>query len=235
MNIVGDAVELANLTINKDSAELLVDEQLTLNAIIQPANAGIDSITWSSSNEEIATVVNGVVTAKALGECDIIATCLDQHAVCHVKVVEQMTAITLDQHRASLLPNHILTLTPTVTPEPTDLVVTSSNPSVAAARLANGIVQVVGVTVGTAIIKVTSADGEAIADSCIVNVYTDVGDMDGDGYVNIADVTSLIDILLSSAIAPVGADVDGNGNVNIADVTALIDYLLSGSASIPTR
>ena len=236
-NIVGDAVELTNLTLNKDSAEMLVDEQLTLNATIQPANASIDSITWSSSNEEIATVVNGVVTAKALGECDIIATCLDKRAVCHIKVVEQMTTITLDQHRASLLPNHILTLTPTVTPEQTDLVVTSSNPSVAAARLANGKVQVVGVTAGTAIIKVASVNGEAIADSCIVNVYTDVGDVDGDGFVKINDVTALIDYLLSgiSSTDMGNADLNFDGNITIADVTALIDYLLSGNSSIPSR
>ena len=235
-NIVGDAVELTNLTLNKDSAELLVDEQLTLNATIQPANANIDSITWESSNEEIATVVNGVVTAKALGECDIIVTCLDKRAVCHVKVVEQVTTITLDQHRASLLPNHILTLTPTVTPEPTDLVVTSSNPSVAAARLANGKVQVVGVSVGNAIIKVSSADGKAIADSCFVNVYTDVGDVDCDGFVKINDVTALIDHLLgsNSSIDVGNADINYDGVVTIADVTELIDCLLSGT-SMTTR
>ena len=236
-NIVGDAVELTDLTLNKDSAELLVGQQLTLNATIQPANANIDSIEWSSSNEEIATVVNGVVTANALGECDIIVTCLDKRAICHVKVVEQVVTITLDQHRASLLPNHILTLTPTVTPVATDLVVTSSNPAVAAARLTGGKVQVVGVSVGTAIIKVASADNNAVADSCIVNVYTDAGDVDGDGFVKIDDVTTLIDYLLgSNPSSDMGnADIDYDGNVNITDVTALIDILLNGITSIPSR
>ena len=221
-NIVGDAVELTDLTLNKDSANLLVDEQLTLNATIQPTNANIDSITWESSNPSVATVTNdGVVTAKALGECDIIVTCLDKRAVCHIRVVEQVTTITLDQHRASLLPNHILTLTPTVTPVSTDLVVTSSNPSVAAARLANGKVQVVGVSVGTAIIKVASADGNAVADSCFVNVYTEAGDVDGDGFVKIDDVTALIDHLLgsNSSIDVGNADINYDGVVSIADVT----------------
>ena len=54
------------------------------------------------------------------------------------------------------------------------------------------------------------------------------GDVDGDSLVNIADVTALIDILLSGATAPAAADVDGDSLVNIADVTALIDMLLSG-------
>ena len=54
------------------------------------------------------------------------------------------------------------------------------------------------------------------------------GDVDGDGNVNIGDVTALIDILLSGATAPDTADCDLDNNVNIGDVTALIDYLLSG-------
>jgi hypothetical protein len=55
------------------------------------------------------------------------------------------------------------------------------------------------------------------------------GDVDRDGNVNIADVTTLIDYLLSGQTAPATADCDKDGNVNIADVTTLIDYLLSGS------
>lgn len=53
------------------------------------------------------------------------------------------------------------------------------------------------------------------------------GDVDGDGLVNISDVTALIDLLLSgSSIINNGADVDADGSVNISDVTALIDLLL---------
>ena len=71
----------------------------------------------------------------------------------------------------------------------------------------------------------------------IRQVYLDIpasmrGDVDGDGTVNIADVTTLIDYLLSGNATGVNltaADVDDSGTVNIADVTALIDYLLSGT------
>ena len=55
------------------------------------------------------------------------------------------------------------------------------------------------------------------------------GDVNGDGSVNIADVTALIDILLSGTAAPEAADVNEDEAVNIADVTALIDFLLSGN------
>ena len=55
------------------------------------------------------------------------------------------------------------------------------------------------------------------------------GDVNGDGHINIADVTLLIDYLLnndSSLIDLANADVDGDGVINISDVTKLIDNLL---------
>ena len=55
-----------------------------------------------------------------------------------------------------------------------------------------------------------------------------IGDVTGDNVVNIADVTALIDCLLSGTTPPAGADCNGDGTVNIADVTTLIDYLLGG-------
>lgn len=57
------------------------------------------------------------------------------------------------------------------------------------------------------------------------------GDVNHDHSVNIADVTELIDMLLSTGTASciICADVDGDNAVNIADVTALIDLLLSGN------
>ena len=57
----------------------------------------------------------------------------------------------------------------------------------------------------------------------------DLGDVDHDGKVTIADVTALIDYLLSGEEAPVEANVDGDQNVSISDVTALIDMLLGGN------
>ncbi|MDY6301540.1 MAG: dockerin type I domain-containing protein, partial [Bacteroidales bacterium] len=57
------------------------------------------------------------------------------------------------------------------------------------------------------------------------------GDVDKDGSINIADVTALIDYLLSGNAATISvdnADCDNDGVVKIDDVTTLIDYLLSG-------
>ena len=58
------------------------------------------------------------------------------------------------------------------------------------------------------------------------------GDVDKSGDVKIADVTALINYLLSGDASQVdlnAADCDRSGDVKIADVTALINYLLSGS------
>ena len=58
------------------------------------------------------------------------------------------------------------------------------------------------------------------------------GDVNGDGRVTIADVTALIDYLLTgdeAAINLENADVSGDGLIGINDVTKLIDYLLIGS------
>ena len=58
---------------------------------------------------------------------------------------------------------------------------------------------------------------------------TQIGDVNGDGNVNISDVTTLIDLLLSGGNAPAAADVNGDNSINISDVTSLIDMLLSGN------
>ncbi|MBR5672963.1 MAG: hypothetical protein IKW97_01050 [Muribaculaceae bacterium] len=61
------------------------------------------------------------------------------------------------------------------------------------------------------------------------------GDIDNDGKITIADVTTLIDHLLTGDFDDAddfssdAADCDESGDINISDVTTLIDYLLSGN------
>ena len=229
--IVGD-VHPESILLSENNITLEIGSQHTLTATVLPEDAIYESINWSTSDSDVASVVNGTVTAIGQGECDITATCRDKQAVCHVKVLQHIIHITLDQHQVRMQPNQMLTLTPTMTPESTDLAVTSSNPSVAVARIAAGKVQVVSVDVGTAVITVGSVDGNAVPDSCVVIVYGDVGDVNGDGIIGIADVTTLIDYLLTrdeSLIDMDAADVNSDGLVDIADVTSLIDYMLNGT------
>ena len=225
------------VTLNQEFAKLEIGSQLALTATVLPDNATDKHVTWSTTNSAIATVDSlGNVTAVGQGECFITATCRDNQAMCHVIVVDHFIYITLDEHNVRLLPNHIITLTPTVSPANTSLVVTSSDPTVAAARMANGKIQVVGIKEGSTLITVNSTDGYAEVDSCIVKVYTLRGDVNSDGFINISDVTSLISRLLSgpdSSVSEENADTNNDGKISIADVTTLIDSLLSGEPLAP--
>ena len=61
--------------------------------------------------------------------------------------------------------------------------------------------------------------------------YT-LGDVNGDGFVNVSDVTALISIVLGGHVnasdCPAG-DMNGDGNLNVTDVTALISRVLKGN------
>ena len=52
------------------------------------------------------------------------------------------------------------------------------------------------------------------------------GDVNGDGEVNISDINSLVDIILSGSFA-LSADVNRDGEINVGDVNALIDVILN--------
>jgi len=54
------------------------------------------------------------------------------------------------------------------------------------------------------------------------------GDVNGDLETNIADVNSVIDIILDNNGYTVTADVNGDGEINIADINAIIDIILGG-------
>lgn len=61
-----------------------------------------------------------------------------------------------------------------------------------------------------------------------------LGDVNGDGHVNISDVTALINLLLNNGAdnSNKAADVNQDGSINISDVTALINLLLNGNANM---
>ena len=98
------------------------------------------------------------------------------------------------------------------------------------------------ITYDNANVTVTNAEGTTtIALAEVRDMYFsneaggndfEIGDVNKDNVVNIADVTALIDYLLSGDASNINvdaADVNGDSVVNIADVTALIDMLLSTS------
>ncbi len=228
-NITADAVEPQSVTINKSAVEMECDGTVSLNATVTPSNATPSTVYWSSTNTDVASVNGGRVIAIGAGECDIVATCVDKQAVCHVTVAPQRVTITLNKHVARLLPNHTMTLTAACTPPTTDLVVSTSDPTVAIPRYVNGTIMVVGVGEGTANITVNTADGWAYPDTCEVTVYTLLGDVNSDGFVDINDVTILINRVLGNDednFNVAKADVYQDGSIDINDVTRLINHVL---------
>ena len=56
------------------------------------------------------------------------------------------------------------------------------------------------------------------------------GDVNGDGEVNIADVNTVIDVILGGSGSNTSGDVNADGEINIADVNAVIEIVLSGGS-----
>ena len=73
------------ITLDKDTLTIARGETATLTATVEPADT-TDKVVWSSENDSIATVENGVVTAVGQGETTITATCGNQTASCKVIV-----------------------------------------------------------------------------------------------------------------------------------------------------
>lgn len=68
-------------------------------------------------------------------------------------------------------------------------------------------------------------------DCCVLR-----GDVDGDGAINVADLTYLVDYLFLGGPPPPcwdEGDVDGDGSINIADLTYLVDFLFRAGPPPP--
>lgn len=73
------------ITLDRDTLTIASGETATLTATVEPADT-TDKVVWSSKDDNIATVENGVVTAVGHGETTITATCGNQTASCKVIV-----------------------------------------------------------------------------------------------------------------------------------------------------
>ena len=129
------------------------------------------SVTWTSSNEEVATVdENGMITAVKVGEATITATTTDGtnlSASCKVIVNPTLvTSISLDKTDIELEVTQTATLVATVTPSnATDQTVIWTTSDASVATVSNGVVT--AVKAGTATITATAGGYSA---TCVVTV-----------------------------------------------------------------
>ena len=84
-----DSIVVSGISLKNSSLTIGVGKQVTITANVQPANASVKELAWTSDNEAVATVANGVVTGVALGQATITATATDGSGVaasCEVNV-----------------------------------------------------------------------------------------------------------------------------------------------------
>ena len=142
-------VLVTGITLDETELDLTVDDDpVTLVAKVTPEGATDKTVTWSSSNDRVATVdANGKVKAVGNGEAKITAKAGDKTATCKVLVSTLASGVTLDRTELSMkVGDSPVTLVAKVTPASTsDKTVTwrSSNEKVATVD-ANGKVTAVG-------------------------------------------------------------------------------------------
>lgn len=168
--------KVTKVELSQSALTLDVGESETLTATITPENATNKNVTWSSDNQNVATVENGKVTAVGAGSATIKATVDGKSAECSVTVnaaaAVPVESVSLNKTELTLTEGGGETLTATITP--TDAanqkVTWSSSASAVATVDATGKVTAVGA--GTTIITVTTADGGKTA-TCKVTVEHD--------------------------------------------------------------
>ena len=169
-------IPVQSVSLNRTSLELTEGDEVSLVASVNPDNATDKSVTWSSSNESVARVADGRVTALKAGSAIITVRTVDggKTASCSVSVSGKeypVEGISLDKTYIEIKVGSEISLEATVYPSYAtnkNLIWSSSDESIA--KVSNGIIK--ALNPGTAIIKVMAEDGNVSA-SCTVKVLSD--------------------------------------------------------------
>ena len=168
------------ISLDKTSAILSRGETLALKVTITPADANT-SRTWKSSDESVATVSGGVVTAVGVGKATITATTVNsKSASCQITVVDygiNKTEIALnvgDEEKLSVLNGT----------EEVKAQWSTSDGSVAAVDASTGKVTAIGK--GTAVITAKITDGPSF--TCKVTVTNELKEITLQGTRNVLEI-----------------------------------------------
>lgn len=171
---VNQAGRIAVTSVELDKTELTLkpEETATLDATVKPDNATDKTVTWTSSDPEIATVdETGKVTAVKIGKATITAKAGEKTTECKVTVLIPVSSVELDKTTLELKPGETATLVATVKPDnATNKTVTwtSSDPEIATVDEAG---KVTAVKDGD--VTITAKAGEKTAE-CKVTVKSSV-------------------------------------------------------------
>ena len=169
-------IPVKSVSVSSETLEMKVGDEASLEATVLPEAASDKTVTWSSSNPNVATVDGeGHVTAVAAGTATITVTTTDggHTATCAVTVKAHVASVSLDKTTLEMfVGDEPVSLTATVSPENAyDKSVTWTSSNTAVATVENG--TITPVAAGTAPITVTTTDGEKTA-TCAVTVKAHV-------------------------------------------------------------
>jgi uncharacterized protein YjdB len=176
VTVKSKAIPVTGVSLDKSALSLTVGNSEYLYATITPSNATDKSVSWTSSNSTVATVSSsGYVTAKAVGSATITATTTDgaKKATCNVTVLPvAVTGVSLNKYSLSMYENDSETLIATITPSNATNKAVSWSSSNSAVATVNSDGQVLAKAAGSAVITVTTSDGQKTA-ACSVSVKSD--------------------------------------------------------------
>lgn len=170
-------IEASGITINPSTITLLIGNSENLTCEIEPENTTNKDVIWSSSDESIATVNNGLVKAIAIGEASIFATTKsgNKSGECKVKVEPiKVESITLGENNLTIKLGSNSSLMATILPSNatnTNIIWESSNPQVAqVTKYATDLgCDVAGISIGNSVITAKTEDGNKIA-TCNITI-----------------------------------------------------------------
>lgn len=168
-------VAVTGVSLDKSSADLSVGETLSLVATVSPSNASDKTVTWSSSNAEVASVTAGTVKALKAGSATITVTTNSgsKTASCSIKVTEaiKVESVALSNKSSQIAVGDSVQLTATITPaDATNKNVTWRSTNTSIATVKDGVVK--AIKEGNSLIIVKTEDGGK-ADTCAVSVISD--------------------------------------------------------------
>lgn len=110
---------VSGITLSQTEISLNKGKTAVLTATVAPENAADKTVIWSSSNEKVATVSDGTVTAVSKGTATVTAKAGDKTATCTVTVKVPASKVTLNTKQIYMVKGKSVNVKATVTPSDT--------------------------------------------------------------------------------------------------------------------